>query len=120
MEIAEQNSSINGNANSEAFGNVSNPSERFRKFEPPQHRKETHTVSVRDAAKMFEAAGVPRTERSIINWCWLNRQGLARLDAFFDENDRKYFITHQSIDLAIKEELSKWHQKETAAVPKPD
>src|SRR2546428_11513976 len=120
MEIAEQNSSINGNANSEAFGNVSNPSERFRKFEPPQHRKETHTVSVRDAAKMFEAAGVARTERSIINWCWPNRQGLARLDCYFDPNDRKYFITQESIDLAIKEELSKGEQKSAGGFPKVD
>ncbi|MEO7932806.1 MAG: hypothetical protein ABIT76_06585 [Chthoniobacterales bacterium] len=56
---------------------------------------------------MFEQAGVPRTERSIINWCQHNRQGIARLDAFFDTNERRYLITEQSIHLAIKEEQAK-------------
>src|SRR5438094_6911764 len=119
MESLTQNQSGNGDDRSEGFG-TPNPSEGFAKFGTPSQRKETHTVSVRDAAKMFEAAGVPRTERSIINWCWPNRQGLARLDAYFDPNDRKYFITQQSIDLAIKEELSKGQAAETARLPKEE
>lgn len=44
-----------------------------------------------------------RTERSIINWCKPNKQGIARLDCFFDNNEGKYFITQESVDLAIKE-----------------
>jgi hypothetical protein len=62
---------------------------------------------VREAARRFEDAGVPRTERSIINWCQPNRQGVSRLDAFFDTNERRYFITPQSVTRAIQEELSK-------------
>jgi len=117
-EVNEHTQNQNGEGRSEDFGKAEHPSEPHRKSASLSMRKETHTVSVRDAAKMFEAAGVPRTERSIINWCWPNRQGLARLDSFFDENDRKYFITQHSIDLAIKEELSKGQQKENAPLPR--
>lgn len=56
---------------------------------------------------MFETAGVARTERSIINWCHPDRHGVSRLDCFYDANERKYFITPQSVELAIKEELAK-------------
>jgi predicted RNase H-like nuclease (RuvC/YqgF family) len=56
---------------------------------------------------MFETAGVARTERSIINWCQPNRQGIARLDSYFDPNERKYYITPQSVELAIQEELQR-------------
>lgn len=71
---------------------------------------------------MFEAAGVARTERSITNWCQPNKTGIARLDAFFDPNERKYFITPQSVELAIKEEQSKERAngKLTASDEKPD
>ena len=41
------------------------------------------------------------------NWCQPNRQGVSRLDAFFDTNERRYFITPQSVTFAIEEELSK-------------
>jgi predicted RNase H-like nuclease (RuvC/YqgF family) len=56
---------------------------------------------------MFETAGVARTERSITNWCQPNKSGIARLDAYFDPNERRYFITPQSIELAIQEEKAK-------------
>ena len=56
---------------------------------------------------MFEAAGVARTERSIVNWCQPNRTGIARLDSYFDPNERKYFISPQSVELAIAEEKAK-------------
>src|SRR5206468_2917049 len=50
---------------------------------------------------------VPRTERSIINWCQPNRQGITRLDAFLDTNERRYFITPQSVNRAIEEERAR-------------
>lgn len=56
---------------------------------------------------MFEDAGVARTERSVIYWCQRNHQGVARLDAFFDMNERKYFVTPQSVTAAIREEQAK-------------
>src|SRR6185295_11872440 len=56
---------------------------------------------------MFEAAGVARTERSITNWCQPNKMGVPRLDAYLDSNDHKYYITPQSVELAIAEEKAK-------------
>jgi hypothetical protein len=103
--------------NSEGFGKIPNASANFGTI--PQgaegfgtvrnnvEKTEHHTLTVREVARMFENADVPRTERSIINWCQPNRQGIARLDAFFDTNERKYFITPQSVSLAIREEQAK-------------
>lgn len=62
---------------------------------------------MREVARKFEAAGVARTERSIVNWCQPNPQGVARLHAFFDTNDRRWFITPQSVESAIAEEWAK-------------
>ena len=72
---------------------------------------------------MFETAGVARTERSIVSWCQPNRTGIARLDAYFDPNDRRYYITPQSVELAIKEEQAKAARRndtpeDPGAVPK--
>jgi len=92
------------------FGNVPQPAAPFRKLPHLAERTENHTVSVREAARLFEAAGVARIERSIINWCHPNRQGVARLDCYFDENERKYYITPQSIERAISEEKAKAEQ----------
>src|SRR5688500_6478008 len=73
--------------NSESFGTLPHVSEAFRTT-----RKESHTITVREAARMFEAAGVARTERSIVNWCRENATGIARLDAYFEPNERRYYI----------------------------
>lgn len=101
---------------SEAFGNVPHPSAPFRNIPNASEtfrtakvaeRKENHVLTVRETARLFEAAGVARTERSIINWCWPNKGGISRLDAYLDPNEGRYFITPQSVDAAIKEELAK-------------
>jgi hypothetical protein len=91
--------------NAEAFGNVPQIAER----------KENHTLTVRETARMFETAGVARTERSIINWCQPNRQGIARLDSYYDPNARKYYITPQSVDAVIQEEIQR--AKKTTDTP---
>ena len=92
---------------SEGFGNVPNASEAFRTIRKGAEKTEHHTLTVRESTRLFEQAGVPRTERNIVNWCQQNPQGFARLDAFYDMNERRYFITPQSVDLAIKEEQAK-------------
>ncbi len=92
---------------SESFGNVPHAAEAFRTVPNPEERGENHTLTVREVARMFEAANVARTERSIVNWCQPNRQGIARLDAYFDMNDRRWFITPQSVESAIAEEKAK-------------
>jgi hypothetical protein len=98
----------------ESFGNLPNGAEHFRSLPKLSERKQSHTLTVREVARMFEAAGVARTERSIINWCQLNRQGVPRLDSYFDPNERRYFISPQSVELAIKEEQAK-----AVRVPEP-
>ena len=92
---------------SETFGKVRNHSERFGNVPHASERKENHTLTVREVARLFEAAGVARSERSIVNWCQPNRTGVARLDAYFDPNERKYYISPQSVELAIAEEKAK-------------
>lgn len=92
---------------SEPFRKLPNHSEGFGSFPNGSERKESHTLTVREVVRMFEAAGVARTERSIINWCQPNQKGIARLDSYFDPNERKYYITPQSVDLAIAEERDK-------------
>jgi hypothetical protein len=56
---------------------------------------------------LFEAVGVARTERSIVNWCQPNRTGIARLNSYFDPNDRKYYVTRESVERAIQEEIQR-------------
>ena len=92
---------------SEAFRTVRNDAESFRTIPHPSERKENHALTVREAARMFEAAGVARTERSIVNWCQQNALGVARLDAYFDPNERKYYLTQESVERAIAEEKAK-------------
>ena len=92
---------------SEIFRTFPNASETFRTIRKGAEKTEHHTLTVRESTRLFEQAGVPRTERSIVNWCQQNPQGFARLDAFYDMNERRYFITPQSVDLAIKEEQAK-------------
>jgi hypothetical protein len=106
----------------EPFRNVPNVSADFRSVPPSSvpggtvpsgsaafgpRRKETHTLTVREVARLFEAAGVARTERSVTKWCQPNPHGLARLDAYYDPNERRYFVTRQSVDAAIAEEKAR-------------
>jgi hypothetical protein len=89
------------------FRKVPNDAEAFGTVPQVSERRENHTLTVRETARLFEAAGVARTERSIINWCQPNRQGIARLDSYYEPNDRKYYITPQSVETAIQEEIQR-------------
>ncbi|HEY5505560.1 MAG TPA: hypothetical protein VIK28_10425 [Sedimentisphaerales bacterium] len=97
------------------FRTVPKDAEEFGKVPQVAERKENHTLTVRETARMFETAGVARTERSIINWCQPNRQGIARLDSYYEPNERKYFITPQSVETAIQEEIQR--AKKSTDVP---
>ncbi len=92
---------------SETFGTLPNTSEAFRTVRNISERTQNHTLTVQEVARLFEKAGVPRTERSIINWCRHTRQGVARLEAFFDETEGRYIIPPQSVTRAIEEERAK-------------
>ena len=110
---------------SEPFRSVPNNSEDFGTVRKDFKRKESHTLTAREVTRIFEQAGVARTERSIINWCHPNKQGVARLDCYFDPNEKKYFITEESVALAIKEEQAKGSKRaplraseDTVEIPK--
>ena len=110
---------------SESFGKIPHATESFGNLPNTSERTDNHTLTVREVARMFEAAGVARTERSIVNWCQPNPQGMARLDAYFDMNDRRWFITPQSVESAIAEEQAKAAKmgqspsEPVAAIPQP-
>jgi len=97
------------------FRILPNGAEEFGKIPQVAERKENHTLTVRETSRMFETAGVARTERSIVNWCQPNRQGIARLDSYYDPNERKYYITPQSVEAAIQEEIQR--AKKTTEMP---
>ena len=96
------------------FRTVPTAAENFGKIPQIAERKENHTLTVRETARMFETASVARTERSIINWCQPNRQGITRLDSYFDPNERKYFITPQSVEAVIQEEIQRANKSSDA------
>lgn len=107
------------------FGTVPNPAASFGNLphraeaELPPNGRERYTLTVREAARLFEVAGVARSERSIVNWCQRNRQGVARLEAYFDPNDRRYFITRQSVDTVISEEKARAAKANAEPLPQP-
>lgn len=105
----------------ETVGSVPNGAAGFGNVPHTASRTHNHTLTVREVARMFEAAGVGRTERSIVNWCRRDAAGVARLDSYYDPNDRRYYITPQSVALAIAEEQAKVARNsavpETAASP---
>lgn len=85
------------NQSSEGFGNKSGASER----------KSDHTLTVRDAQVMLKKIGVGVTERTIVNWCHLNAEGYARLDAWKDSNDGMWYISPSSVEFVAAEERNK-------------
>lgn len=107
-EDMPNNSDGLGNGAEAVMGN--NP-----KFRNLAAKTADHTVTVREAAKIFEEANLPVTERTIINWCNPNKRGIVRLDGYFDLNDGKYFITPKSIQQLIENQLLV--AKETQQVP---
>src|SRR5919106_2661671 len=100
---------------SEVFGSVRNHSERFGT--PPNlsdelERVEKYSLTVREVARMFEDAGVARTERSITNWCTPNAHGVPRLACQFEPNEHRWLITEESVRLAIAEEIVRQRELE--------
>lgn len=68
-----------------------------------------HTITVREAARLFEEAGVPRTERALTKWCNRNARGITRLVCCYHEPERKYYLTPASIERVIAEERQRQH-----------
>ncbi len=102
----------------EDFRKVPQPSEAFRTVPNDAEVRESHTLTVREVARMFEDAGVARTERSVTNWCRKDAAGSSRLHCRYDQNERKYFITPESAERAIQEELAKGGVTKGAVQPR--
>jgi len=87
----------------------------------PSQTEELHTLTVRDVAKMFDQARVPRSERSISRWCQPNAQGEKRFDAFLDEKEGKgkYYITPESVRRVIEEERAKQSSNQPNLINQP-
>jgi hypothetical protein len=116
----DQNSSElvpnNDREHSEGIGTspmtVPNGAERFRTAPACSETHEGFTITIREAARIFEEAGVPRTERAITKWCNLNARGVARLACCYNEAERKYYITPESIERVTVEERKKFQYVE--------
>lgn len=102
---------------SELFGRIPHGADAFGNMPNLAERTASHTLTVRDVVRMFELAGVARSERSIVNWCQPNQHGVARLGCYLDPNERRYFITLESVERAIKEEHAKATREKPASVP---
>ncbi len=75
----------------------------------PQLKKKTdeHSITVRSAVRIFEDAKIPRSPRTIVNYCNPNTESVSRLDCWQDPKDRAYYITLESIEEVIAEEKAK-------------
>jgi hypothetical protein len=59
-------------------------------------RREEHHLTTREALQLFEAAGLPRNQRSIERYC-----ADGKLDAFFDSDEQRYYISRASVERLI-------------------
>jgi hypothetical protein len=59
-------------------------------------RREEHHLTTREALQLFEFAGLPRNQRSITRYC-----ADGKLDAFFEPDEARYFISRASVDQLI-------------------
>jgi hypothetical protein len=70
-------------------------------------RREEHNLTTREALQLFEAAGLPRNQRSIERYC-----ADGKLDAFFDSDEQRYYISRASAERLIGhlEEIKARHE----------
>lgn len=59
-------------------------------------RKEAHALTSTEVTKIFEHAGLLRTQRSIERYCKAEK-----LDCFFDPDEQRYYITRGSVDRLV-------------------
>jgi flagellar biosynthesis GTPase FlhF len=108
---------------SELFGSIPNGSEEVGtvpNLAEELERVEKYSLTVREATHMFEEAGVPRTERSIVKWCTPNPHGMPRLMSRYDTNERRWFITEDSVRIAIAEEIAKQRELDARNAQAPE
>lgn len=74
----------------------------------PATRSDKHTLTTREVMHMFEAAGVPRNQRTIERYC----KG-GDLDCIVDGLEKRYYITQESAEILIGQlqEIALRHQR---------
>ncbi|MCP4901534.1 MAG: helix-turn-helix domain-containing protein, partial [bacterium] len=77
------------------------------------HRDVRHALTTYEAARIFEEAECRVSERTVIRWCNTNKRGTRRLDCAFEPDERKYYISEESVKDVIREERTKGRQSET-------
>jgi hypothetical protein len=101
-----------------SFGSFPKGSESFRRVPPSAsetlgeilsrpERRPVHTLSAREVEKLFEQAGRPVTERSLLNWCKPNSEGICRLNCGYERGERRWYIAPASVERVIEEERKK-------------
>jgi chromosome segregation ATPase len=77
-------------------------------------RREEHNLTTREALQLFEATGLPRNQRSIERYC-----ADGKLDAFFDSDEQRYYISRASVDRLIGQltEIKTRHEAISAVGP---
>ena len=78
--------------------------------------KEAHTLTSKEAAQLFEQAGIPRSQRSIERYC-----ESGKLDCIIDPDEKHWYASKKSVDLLIGQlkELQARHQPSELSEPGP-
>lgn len=75
---------------------------------------EAHTLNSKEAAKFFEQAGIPRSQRSVERYC---KSG--KLDCIIDPDEEHWYVSQESVGLLIGQlrEIQARHQRSEAVEP---
>lgn len=112
-EVQNRSEAVSKERDVHSDGNRNHPktirshSETYRTAPVCSESHEGFSITVREAARIFEQAGVPRTERAITNWCNKNARGITRLTCCYSVRERKYYLSPQSIEDVITQERKK-------------
>jgi hypothetical protein len=79
-------------------------------------RREEHTLTSREALKLFEQVGLPRSQRSIERYCQDEK-----LDCFFESDEQRYYVTQASVERLVGQlkEIQARHAQSAVAEPIP-
>lgn len=66
-----------------------------------------YNLTTKEAARRCVDAGLPRIERTMLNWCQPDRNGESRMKCHYDHASRKWFINEESFEVALAEEISR-------------
>jgi hypothetical protein len=105
--VSENTHTVFRNASETNHENPPRVSERVDEAMAHPPRRDVHTLTVREVEKLFEEGGTPVTERSILNWCKPNREGVCRLNCGYDRSEKRWFVTSGSVARVIDEERKK-------------